>query len=273
MSEVLEAGAARRPAEPDRIEVDGLPVAYRRDGAGDPLLFLHGHWLPAGPDPLLAALAAHADVIAPEAPGFGGTPCPGWVTGRYDVVLLYRSLLDALGLDRVHLAGYGLGGWLAADFAIAHPHRVASLTVLAPFGLRVPGRPIADVFIANPAGYDDLYFNGEPVEGAVPGPGTPEQGGPEGFARRYGDMGAAARLIWDMRYDLKLEHRLPLLGLPALVVAGEDDRVVPAEHTDRWADLLGAEAAAVPGGHAFPFQRPAETADRIASLVSKVSHG
>ncbi len=81
-------------------------------------------------------------------------------------------------------------------------------------------------------------------------------------------MGAAARLIWDFRYDLKLEHRLPRLGVPALVVAGGDDRIVPAEHPARWAELLGADVATVPGGHAFPVQRPDETAALITSFVS-----
>ncbi|MER6816915.1 alpha/beta hydrolase [Spirillospora sp. NPDC000708] len=272
MSDVLEA-AVRWHTEPGRIEVDGAEIAYRRDGSGEPVLFFHGHWLTRCWSPLHAAIAERADLIAPEAPGFGDTPCPSWVTGRDDVVLLYRSLLDALGLDSVHVAGYGLGGWLAADFAVFNPHRVRSVSLLAPYGLRVPGRPIADVFIMNPADYDDMYFNGDPVEGVVPGPGTPAQGGAEGFAARYGDMGAAARLIWDFRYDLKLEHRLPRLGLPALVVAGEDDRIVPAEHPARWAELLGTGVKNVPGGHAFAIQRPEETAALITTFVSGVSHG
>lgn len=262
--------APRWHTEPDRVAAAGTEIAYRRGGSGAPVLFLHGHWLTRCWSPFHERLAQHADVIAPEAPGFGDSPCPAWVTGRDDVTLILRGFLDALGLRRVHLVGHGLGAWLAADFAIWNPDRAASLSVLAPFGVRVPGQPLADVFIMNPASYGDMYFNGEPVEGVVPGPGTPADGGPEAFARRHGDMGAAARLIWEFRYDLKLERRLPLLGIPALVVAGSADRIVPAGHTRRWAELLGARQEAIEGGHAFHVQQPEQAADLITSFVSGV---
>ncbi|WP_336213194.1 alpha/beta fold hydrolase [Nonomuraea sp. LPB2021202275-12-8] len=249
-------------------EVTGL--ACRREGTGAPVLFLHGHWLARDWTPLHEALARRFDLIAPAAPGFGDSPRPAWVTGRDDVVLAFRDLLDALGVERAHLVGYGLGGWLAADFAIWSPDQVASLSVLAPFGLRVPDHPIADVFIMNPAVYDDAYFNGEPVDGAVPGPGTPAQGGAEAYAARYGDMGMAAALMWDFRYDLKLERRLPRLGVPALVLEAEQDRIVPVEHTARWADLLDAKRTAVPGGHAFPLTSPGQTAAHITAFIQGV---
>ncbi|GAA4038454.1 alpha/beta fold hydrolase [Nonomuraea soli] len=247
-----------------------LDVACRREGSGPPLLFLHGHWLAGDWTPLHAALAGRLDVIAPTAPGFGDSARPAWVSGRDDLVLFYRDLLDQLGLDKVHVAGYGLGGWLAADFAVWSPDRVASLSVLAPFGLRVPGHPIADVFIMNPASYDEAYFNGEPVEGAVPGPGTPDQGGPEAFAARYGDMGMAAALMWDFRYDLKLEHRLPRLGVPALVIEAEQDRIVPAQHTARWTELLDARRVDVPGGHGFPLAHPERTAAHLIAFIEGI---
>ncbi len=270
MTDVREPTRPRRHIQPTRVAAGGAELAVRRDGSGEPVLYLHGHWLTRSWTRFHERLAEGADVIAPEAPGFGDSPCPPWVTDRTDVVLLYRALLDELGVHRVHVAGHGLGAWLAADFAVLNPHRVRSLTVLAPYGLRVPGEPIADVFILNPADYDDRYFSGEPVPGVVPGPGTPEQGGAEAFAQRFGDMGAAARLIWDFRYDLKLDHRLPRLGVPALVVAAADDRIVPAAHTERWAELLGARLARVPGGHAFPVQRPEQAAELIRAFLAEV---
>lgn len=252
--------------EPQLLDVGGTTLACRRDGQGEPLLYLHGHWLTRCWSPLHSALAGSFDVIAPDAPGFGDSPCPPWVTGRDDVVLLYRDLLDELGLDRVHLAGHGLGAWLAADFAVWNPGRAASLTLIAPFGLRVPGEPVTDVFILSPQAYADAYFSGEPVEGVTPGPGTPADGGPAAFAARYGDMGAAARLIWEFRYDLKLEHRLGRLRVPALVIEASDDRIVPAAHPARWAELLGAARVTVPGGHAVIVQRPGQVAEQIAAF-------
>lgn len=258
--------------EPQLIEAGGTVLACRRGGSGEPLLYFHGHWLTRCWSPFHAELARNLDVIAPEAPGFGDSPCPPWVTGRDDVTLLYRDLLDQLGVERAHLAGHGLGAWLAADFAVWNPGRVASLSVIAPFGLRVPGEPIGDVFILGPDAYADAYFSGQPVDGVVPGPGTPADGGPEGFAARYGDMGAAARLIWDFRYDLKLERRLSALVVPALIIAAADDRIVPAAHADRWAGLLRARRVTVPGGHAVIVQNPGQVAGHIASFAAGARH-
>ncbi|NUR26432.1 MAG: alpha/beta hydrolase [Catenulispora sp.] len=244
--------------------------ACRREGTGAPVLFLHGHWLARDWTPFHQALAGRVDLIAPSAPGFGDSPRPDGDLGRDDVVLACRDLLDDLGLERVHVAGYGLGGWLAADLAVWAPDRVASLSVLAPFGLRVPGHPIADVFLMNPASYDDAYFNGDPLDGLIPGPGTPAQGGAEAYAARYGDMGTAAALMWEFRYDLKLEHRLPRLGVPALVLEAEDDRVVPGRHTGKWAELLRARRVTLPGGHAFPLTHAGRTAAHIADFIEGI---
>lgn len=261
--------------EPDRLAVDDVELALRRHGSGPPVLYLHGHWLTRRWLPFHARLAESVDLIAPEHPGFGDTAAPPWLRGRPDLVLFYRRALDALELPRVHVVGYGLGGWLAADLAVWCPDRVASLSVIAPFGLRVPGEPVADVFLLDPATYDEVYFGGAPGGGGdhsdlVPGVGTPAQGGVEEWAQRYHELGTAASLIWGRRYDLALEHRLPRLGVPALVVDAEQDRVVPPAHAQRWAELLGARRVRVPGaGHALVVQEPDRTATAVAQFVTE----
>lgn len=258
--------------EPDRVTVDDVDLALRRQGSGPPVLYLHGHWLTRRWLPFHERLAGSVDLLAPEHPGFGDTAAAPWLRGRDDLVLFYRRALDVLGLPRVHVAGYGLGAWLAADLAVWCPERVASLSVIAPFGLRVPGAPLADVFLLDPATFDEHYFGGAPgPDDLVPGVGTPAQGGAEEWAQRYGELGAAASLMWGRRYDLALEHRLPRLGVPALVVDAEHDRVVPPAHAQRWTELLGARRVTVPGAaHALVVSEPDRTADAIAHFVTEV---
>jgi len=53
------------------------------------------------------------------------------------------GLLDTLGLDRVHLAGESLGGWLAVKFAARHPERLRTVILSAPGG-RVVGEQKVD---------------------------------------------------------------------------------------------------------------------------------
>lgn len=269
------------------VEVLGTQVAVRRAGSGPVVLYLHGHWLARRWLPFHDALAARVDLVAPDLPGFGDSARPAWLTGREDVVLVLRALVDALtgdgagpgGADggRVHVVGHGLGGWLAADLAVWAPERVASLTLLAPFGLRVPGDPLANVFLMNPDEYVERYFGGDDgYPDLVPGTGTPAApGGVEEYAQRYGDMGTAAALMWERRYDLKLEQRLPAIvagRVPTLVVDAAADRIVPASHAARWAELLGARRATVAdAGHALVVTRPEPTAEAVAQFVEEVA--
>src|SRR5579875_941817 len=147
MAEGTEVKMVRSPhyTEPAFVEVRGLRVAYRRKGSGPATVFLHGAgstrmWLP-----FYERMSRHVDFIAPEHPGFGDTPFPDWLEGFDDLVLHYRGLLDAFGLDQVHLVGFSLGGWIAAEFAIFYPERLRTLTLITPAGLLVPGAPMVDL--------------------------------------------------------------------------------------------------------------------------------
>src|SRR5918999_3605291 len=91
--------------EPERMEVGGVDVAYRRRGDGEPVLYLHGAgftrmWLP-----FHERLSESVDLIAPDHPGYGETPMPDWLDGFDDLVLHYDELLDRLGIDTVHVVG------------------------------------------------------------------------------------------------------------------------------------------------------------------------
>lgn len=231
------------------------------------MLFLHGShfaglWLP-----FHGRLAEQFDVVYPEHPGIAEAAVPAWLEGFDDLVLHYRDLLDALALERVHVVGHALGGWIAADLAIFFPERVASISLLAPAGLRVPGHPGVDYLGLAPERVGELLFNGDP------GPHSellPDVADIEGFARSYGEAGVSVRLVWERRYDLKLERRLPRLSLPSLVVQAEDDRIIPNEHADRWGELLaGSQQATIAGtGHAFVVQDPDATARVVAEFIA-----
>src|SRR5262245_38055386 len=122
-----------------RYRVRDISVRILRDGQGEPLLFLHGAggfppWLP-----FFERLAAHFDVLIPEHPGFGKSDNPPWIRNIADLAMYYLDFLDELGSPKVHLIGHSLGGWTAAELAVRNTSRLASLTLLAPAGIRVKG--------------------------------------------------------------------------------------------------------------------------------------
>ena len=121
--------------EEQLLDVRGTRVQMFVDGDGPPVLFLHGAggggWTPG-----LGLLARRFRVYAPTHPGFPGADSrDAWDTVE-DYVFHYLDVLDTLGLDRVHLLGQSLGGWMAAEFASRHAHRLHTLVLLSAAGLR-----------------------------------------------------------------------------------------------------------------------------------------
>jgi pimeloyl-ACP methyl ester carboxylesterase len=253
--------------EPDWIEVGGLPVAYRRNGQGPPTLYLHGGGLTRMWLPLHERLSDSLDLIAPEHPGFGETEMPEWLDGFDDLVIHYDSLLDAFGLERVHLVGYSLGGWIAAELAVFHPRRLASLTLITPIGLRVPGKPVGDIFAMDPEVIGMTMFN-DPTNAAQVAPDLESL---DEIEHQFGEMATLARLAWNPRFDPKLERRLERVSCPALVVRAEHDRLVPDEMAERYAELIDvARIETIAGtGHALIVEQPERTADVISTFIQE----
>jgi pimeloyl-ACP methyl ester carboxylesterase len=121
-------------------------LAQTRVGSGPPLVLLHAlgtdrhMW-----DPVLERLSAEREVIALDMPGFGESPTMASLTRRAglaaaggavtpsELAAAVHAHLSALGLDRPHVAGNSLGGWVALELALAGHAR--SVTAIAPAGL------------------------------------------------------------------------------------------------------------------------------------------
>jgi pimeloyl-ACP methyl ester carboxylesterase len=108
-------------------------ITGTRLGAGPLLVLLHtlgtDHrmW-----DPVVGRLAAEREVLALDLPGFGGSPA---VDGGSPAALAgaIAAWLEEQGVERPHVAGNSLGGWVALELALAG--RAASVTAIAPAGL------------------------------------------------------------------------------------------------------------------------------------------
>jgi pimeloyl-ACP methyl ester carboxylesterase len=270
-----EAAVTRSPHHtvPQTIDVDGVPVAYRRKGAGPVTVFLHGAgstrmWLP-----FYELMSRTVDFVAPEHPGFGDTPAPDWIEGFDDLVLHYHALFAALGLERIHLIGFSLGGWIAADLAVFYPERLKSLTLITPAGLRVPDAPATDFMRMAPEAIPDLLFNGRAGEYAE---FLPDPHDIDAAILGYREASMFARLAWNPRYDHRLDHRLARVRCPALVVEPDEDRLIPLAHGRRWAELLPdaslehVAGGAAPTGHGLIMQEPDRAATVIGGFISEV---
>ena len=249
------------------VPVSDYQTSIRRHGSGPPLLFLHGAFFPTQWLPLHDELSRSTDLIVPLHPGYAEGAAPDWLRGFDDLVIHYHDLLDQLKLSAVHVVGYDLGGWLAAEFASYYPERVTSLTLIASTGLRLADAPSFEFLAADPNRVVEALFNGSPAEHATE---LPDPGDIAGFVDAYGVNGVTARLIWERRYNTRLDRRVGRLRMPSLVITPEEDRIVPIAHAERWAELLSAKLVRIPSsGHACIVEQPHAIARAITALVGE----
>lgn len=109
-------------------EVERGQLDYELVGEGVPVVFLHGFsfdhrmW-----NPQVEELARRFQVIRYDMRGYGTSSIPD---GTYSHSEDLAALLTSLSIEKAHVVGLSLGGAIAVDFAIAHPHRAISLVVV-----------------------------------------------------------------------------------------------------------------------------------------------
>jgi pyruvate dehydrogenase E2 component (dihydrolipoamide acetyltransferase) len=257
-----EAGPA-----PETVTVEAGTLRFLRQGeGGEPLLLLHGfggdlnNWLFAAP-----ALAAERTVYALDLPGHGGSSKD---VGPGDLDFLVgaaRQFVEALGLERVHLAGHSLGGQIAACLALEAPERAASLTLVASAGLGEEiNRDYIDGFIAAESRRElkpvlELLF-------ADRGLVTRQLVDDVLKYKRLDGVDEALRAIagkppGEGLHQAVIADRLAELSVPLLVVWGADDRIIPAAHAER--APAGAEVHVLDGVGHSPHMEAAGEFNRI----------
>ena len=243
--------------------VAGTNVRVLEAGSGEPLVLLHHDIGTLERLPFYDALAANYRVILPIHPGWGLTSeRPEWMRSVRDIAAMYRMLLAEMGIAKAHLVGLGFGGWIAAEMATMAPADTGKLVLVGAMGVQPKEGFIADMAIVGYLDYARAFFHDESVFDAVYGEPTGDM--LEGFdiCREM-----CFRTAWK---PYMFSHTLPnlLLSVPnqALVVWGEDDKIVPAECADLYcAALPNARKEVVAGaGHAVDMEKP----DQLAGLVA-----
>mgnify|MGYP001304948702 CR=1 FL=1 len=273
----VEAMAEAAGLEPEIVDAGGRSLRYLRmgpsddNGDGDPVLLLHGfggdlnNWMFNQ-----LALAETRVVYALDLPGHGGS---GKDVGAGDVASLTEAVvafMDALGLQKAHLAGHSMGGAVALQLALNNPDRVASLSLVCSAGL-------------------GPEINGDYISGFV------------GAARRkdlkpvvqqlFADAGLVTRdLLDDLlkykridgaqealdalsngifgggRQTLVLADRLGDLKAPVQAIWGQDDKIVPPAHAEK---IPSENRHVLDGaGHMVHMEKAADVNRLIADFVA-----
>lgn len=117
-----------------------MDLAYDRFGSGPPLVLLHGvgHRRQAW-TPVLDRLGKHREVFCLDFPGFGESPpLPEHLPYEVDTVVpILADFFDRVGIERPHVAGNSMGGYVS--LVLAQRGLARSATALSPAGLWTPG--------------------------------------------------------------------------------------------------------------------------------------
>jgi pimeloyl-ACP methyl ester carboxylesterase len=256
-------------------QIGPVPLRVDERGHGRPVLLLHGG---AGPQSvsafadLLAAEAGHR-VLVPTHPGFAGTPRPVALDSVRGLAATYAALIEHLDLTDLSVVGNSVGGWVAVELAAlvgVEPTgraraRWRDLTLVGAVGLDVPGHRPADFFALTMDEVADLsYF--EPDRFRLDLDALP----PAARALVPGNRAALATYGGATMTDPTLTDRLARITVPALVVAGEADRIVDAEVAREYAARIpGARFVLLPRtGHLPQLETPAALLGLLTSSSS-----
>jgi pimeloyl-ACP methyl ester carboxylesterase len=252
----------------DRLTVRDIDLEVVRRGSGRTIVFLHG-FHPLDPDaPFLEFLSRGAFVMAPSHPGFGASARPGDFETVYDLIHLYRELIDGLPDNKVTLVGASFGGWLAAEIAASCPHRLDRLVLIDALGIKLGDREtpdILDVFNTHPEAVRRLSWH------------DPERSAPEfdvlsdaALTRHARNWEALCLYGWEpYMYNPRLKRWLGRIALPTLVLWGVSDGVVTPAYGRAYAALIpGARFDLIDGaGHHPELERPDVLAGRVLDFL------
>jgi pimeloyl-ACP methyl ester carboxylesterase len=232
------------------IEVRGTRIRLLRGGDGPPLIFLHGASGHTGWLPLFERLSARFDVLIPEHPGFGGSDDPPWLDRPGDLAYFYLDLIEAQKLDRVHLMGTSLGGWIAAELAIRNTARLASLTLVCAVGITANGVPLDDMFRMDAEeNARRFYHDPDRVRRRLEMLATAD---PRMLVR---NRSTVVRLAYPDFVNPDLAKWLHRVDVPTLLVWGENDGLVPPKFGAAYRDHIpSASLVVIPSAGHAPFE-------------------
>ena len=249
-----------------KIDVRGTGIHLRRGGSGEPMLFLHGASGVAGWIPTFQALSETHDLMVPDHPTFGLSDEPDWLDSMDDLAMFYLDFLDQMDLNGVHLVGNSLGGWLAMEIAVRNSSRLKSLTLVGAAGIRIAGKPIADIFMMDP---DDLvreiYVDQSIADNILGMELTEEQ-----VDIQIRNRVATARLGWQPRlFNPNLRKWLHRIDVPTHVIWGDTDKIIDPVYAAEFGGIIaGSEVTMIEqAGHLPHVERPEPFVEAVSGFI------
>jgi pimeloyl-ACP methyl ester carboxylesterase len=244
------------------IQVGDIKVHYNLQGEGFPIVLIMGftgsmHWW----DPeLINSLSEKYTVLTFDNRGAGRTVTPD--EGDFSIEMLAddtAALMDGLGIERAHIFGFSMGGTIAQTMALRHSGKIGKLILGGTFcggKETVMADPeVTKLLLDSSGGINGLFSRTLklmfPAEFLNANPDFAAD-----FKTRYmtapiSSNNVRRQMIASMKFSAY--HKLPEIKLPALIVTGSEDILIPPANSHILAERIpGAKLIKYPGaGHCF----------------------
>lgn len=256
--------------ESQKLNVDGIDIAYIRRGKGLPLFLIHGYPLDHSIwDQVAPLLVDDFDLIIPDLRGFGGSDLMEADQSIVDYASDLAGLMTHFRIKKAILAGHSMGGYVALAFAREYPGRVSGLAL-------VSSQAAAD----SPGRKEGRYATAQQVMeegvGSVVESMTPKlSADPKVQAFVRGLIAQQQRLAISSALHAMAERPdstdiLSSFRFPVLIIHGDEDALIPVERAREMKAALGsARYAELPGvGHMPMLERPEAVAQALHFFVN-----
>jgi poly(3-hydroxyalkanoate) depolymerase len=222
--------------------------------------------------PFVQRLDPDRKVIVYDVPGTGESPAPRFPYRLWMLARLTSQLLDALGHDRVHIMGVSWGGAIAQQFAVQRSARCEKLILAATATgmLMIPGDLRTLIKMATPRRFTDRSYLEKHFGSLYGGSARVEPALFEALGRFMHSADWMGYLF--QQFALVGWPSLPFLPLvrqQTLILAGNDDPLVPLVNAKLMASLIRRSRVRVlEDGHLFLFSRGAESAAAVNSFLN-----
>jgi pimeloyl-ACP methyl ester carboxylesterase len=270
------------------VVVDGVRIACRDRGGGDPVVFLHGTpshayiWRKVIP----AVEAQGYRVITYDLLGYGHSERPvDRDTSVAGQAALLEQLLEHFGVERFALAAHDIGGAIAQTFATEHPERLKALMLLDTVSYdswpsetwREIIRNHLDTYAAMPQHQFEAMLRRQ-LEMTVADPANMAGETLEAYLAPHRSAIGRASFFehqvrhYDSTYTERLVDRLDRLTMPVRIIWGAQDRWQPTTYAERLAsDIPGAELVIIPqAGHFVIEDAPERVTEEIVDVLSRM---
>jgi pimeloyl-ACP methyl ester carboxylesterase len=263
------------------VEANGINIYYQLAGEGEPLVLIsglsYGLWYWHRVVPLLAP---HFRVITFDNRGVGQSDAPpGPYTGSM-MAADTAGLLDALGIERAHVLGHSMGGYVAQALALEHPQRIDRLVLASTnFGgpNQIPPSAEAMAILTDVSGDPvERFMRGLKISTAPDFAETNEAFVAEWLAYRTENPIEPVAYQAQLAVGLALlapegafDGRLHQITASTLLLMGEHDGVIPPGNAALMAaQIPGSTVMILPdAGHHFTLEIPEATAATITGFL------